>query len=69
MKSAVLVILILCGTLLLAGPALMDYFRDSGDLMLSSGNRLAFWLAGSLMILGGIIGGVAGMWRQPHLTK
>lgn len=69
MKSGVLIVLIFCGTLLLAGPAIMDHFRDSGDLMMSSGSRMAFWLAGALMILGGIVGGVLGAWRQPRLTK
>ena len=67
MKSAVLVALIICGTLLLAGPALMDYFRDHDQAMLPDSARMTFWLAGILMIVGGIIGAVAGAWHQPRL--
>ena len=60
MKSGVLIVLVLCGTVLIGAPSIMDHFREHNDLLLGNGERLAFWLTGAMMILGGIVGGLMG---------
>ena len=65
MKSGVLITLIIFGTLLLAGPSIMDHFRDADDFGLTSAGRMSMLLAGGLMILGVIVGGVLGARHLP----
>ena len=69
MKTGAIVALIICGTLLLAGPVLMDHFREHDEAMLTDSARMTLSLAGILMILGGIVGGVVGAWRQPRMKE
>jgi hypothetical protein len=56
MKASVLIVLIICGTLLLSAPALMDHFRDSDQLAMTNASRLAFWFGGLLALTGAIVG-------------
>ena len=68
MKSGVLIALILCGTILLLGPTIMDNVRDRDDFILSQSGRMTLLLTGGLMILGGIAGAIVGAIRpRPRL--
>ena len=60
MKSGVLIILILCGTIVIGAPSIMDHFREHNDMLLSQGERVAFWMTGGVMILSGIVGSFLG---------
>ena len=68
MKSGVLIALIVCGMLLLAGPSLMDHFRDPDEMMLSDSGRMTFLLGGGLMILGAIVGALVSAFRPGPRT-
>ncbi len=71
MKTGVLIALILCGTILLLGPTIIDNVRDRDDFILSQGARMTLLFTGGLMILGGIVGAILGAVRprNPAISR